>query len=341
MNIQSLAAYLLGDPKKNFKPSENFDWKQLFDFCGQGGLENLLFFRLKENPENSCPALYYERLSNLFDLSFARFSRMKAEVEELTEHFKKKGIGAGFIKGFPLALHYYPHPATRPMQDVDCIVRDEDLPGISEFLLQKGYSRLPDQSKIEKKPVFIKLLGPHVFSFEFHNKLHTSYSQGREGEWILGKNGIPVPEDLFLSILLHAKYFESSLRHFIDLGMVLSKTALQWEKVYSYAEKEKLLHHTLIQKQIFETLCPETTLWLPSSGRDARWTLKDKCVYGIRKQWGTGGKPHRSRRSKILDAFMHFLVYDDLCFALHTWLNKYLRFVRKEKYNRWMAGKLI
>ncbi len=339
MNIQCLVAYLLWGQKESLKGLKTCDWGRLTDFCCKAGLDNLLFFRLKEETENPCPPLYYERLSNLFDLSFARFSRMKAEVQELDDHFQKAGIEAGFIKGFPLALLYYPHPASRPMQDVDCIARDDDIPKISELLIQKGYSRLPDQSRIEKKPVFIKLLGPQVFSFEFHHKLHTSYCAGREGVWTLKKNGIPVPEDLFLSVLLHAKYFEGSLRHFIDLGMILSKTALQWEKVYAYAEKEKLLHHTLIQKKIFEFLFPKSDLW-PSKAKDPPlFTLKDKIVYGIRKKWGTGVSPSRSRGAKILDALIHFLVYDDLSFALHTWINKYLRFVRLKKYHRWMAGK--
>lgn len=341
MNIPCLAAYLLWNQKQSLEETESWEWGKVTDFCCQAGLENLLFFRLKEHPENPCPALYYERLSNFFDLSFARFSRMKAEVAELTEDLQKAGIEAGFIKGFPLALHYYPHPAARPMQDVDCIAREEDFPGISERLLQKGYSRLPDQSKIEKKPVFIKLLGPYIFSFEFHSKLHTSYSRGNEGLWTLDKNGNPAPEELFLSVLLHAKYFESSLRHFIDLGMILSKTPLQWEKVYAYAEKERLLHHALIQKKIFKSLFPETQLWLPPHGKQTPLTLRDKSVYGIRKRWGIGAPRPRSRQSKILDALMHFLVYDKFYFALHTWLNKYLRFVRLEKYTRWMAGKFI
>jgi len=58
----------------------------------------------------------------------------------LGEALQSRGIPVLFLKGMPLALQFYGHAGLRPMNDVDVLVRREDVPAVLEHLAGSGWS---------------------------------------------------------------------------------------------------------------------------------------------------------------------------------------------------------
>jgi hypothetical protein len=333
----SIPLFLSGSPEDSTSWDEK-DWTLVEKACHHAQLLALLCYRLKDNPLK-CPPSVVERLKNLFDLSFARAAFLKSEIEKISGLLLQNGLKLNFLKGYPLALRYYPHMACRTMQDVDCQATETDLHRILPLLRREGYSQLADQSRLEKKTTVIKLLGQHVFSIEFHRTLHTPYFPQLSPlpDNSFDPQGFPSPETLFLSILLHHKYYECSFRDLIDLHFVLKKNpGLNWKVILDYCFKERLHGHFLVMNQLYEKIFRNS------------WTRDDELFFQspffpkvlryplcqIRFQISLWRPKKRGLYEKICDAVLVFFVYDAFLTGIQCFINKYIRYVVSDKYRK-------
>lgn len=72
-------------------------------------------------------------------LSEARFIKKEAELLDILEAFKERGIVAISIKGVPLAYLLYRDPGVRTLKDIDILVRSSDINAAGEVMREKGY----------------------------------------------------------------------------------------------------------------------------------------------------------------------------------------------------------
>ena len=70
-----------------------------------------------------------------------RSARMRSQLERLALAFAEHSIGVTVLKGMHTAFGYFPDPGTRPMADIDLLIRPQDLDGACATLLVHGYER--------------------------------------------------------------------------------------------------------------------------------------------------------------------------------------------------------
>ena len=314
----------------SLKPEE---WERLNQTCLSTQIETLLYFRLRETPEHDCPSEIFSRLQNRFESAFAHAAVLKREVQEVLEASREAGIRMGFIKGFPLACRYYPHIATRVMQDIDFCCDESRLEDLGGLFKKLGYSIMPDQSRLERKTGFIKLIGQKVIAFEWHRSVYTSYRKKAKPVSFsdFDEEGMPSPELLLLSILLHHRFYEGSIRDFLDIEMVLSRKAVDWNTVTSYCREEKLSYHA----SMIQELCRDL-FHSPWSDKAALISVKAgplrKAFWGVKMRGVMLSLKKRGILEQFYDAMMMLFVYDSLLDSVEPFLNKYFRFVKPHKY---------
>jgi hypothetical protein len=311
-------------------------WEKFTALCTQAQLQTLLYYRLRENP-SLCPSAIQERLKNQFDLAFSHVARLKTETEQLSKKMQAAGLRLCFLKGYPLALKYYPHIASRIMQDIDCYATSEELELMKPIFKKQDYSILPCQSGLEHKLTFVKLLGPHVYSFEFHRSLYTSYlvKASPLPDNAFDKEGFPSPEVLFLSVLLHHRYYECSIRDLVDLQMIFLKHPnLDWELIKEFCQREKLTKHYVLTAELSSTFLQSQ--WSGKKGKTASFSFLQnwikKCLHGLRAGHALWRPKKRDWLTKLLDAVLSLVVYDDFSTGMHCFWNRYIRYVVWKKY---------
>ena len=72
-----------------------------------------------------------------------RSARMRSQLERLALAFAEHSIDVTVLKGMHTAFGYFPDPGTRPMADIDLLIRPQDLDGACATLLVHGYERHP------------------------------------------------------------------------------------------------------------------------------------------------------------------------------------------------------
>ncbi|MBN2144592.1 MAG: nucleotidyltransferase family protein [Candidatus Aureabacteria bacterium] len=331
--------HLLANDIIQWPPSwKEEDWEDYTQLCQHAQLTPLLYFRLRE-AHDGCPSAIMERLKNQFDLTFSHAARFRTETERLSGKIRSAGMRLCFLKGYPLSLTCYPHMACRIMQDIDCYAEPRELEKMKPFFKEAGYTLLRAQSGLEHKWTFVKLHGPHVYSFEFHRSLYTSYQnkQSPLPEHAFDREGFPSPEVLFLSVLLHHRYYECSIRDLLDLQMILLKhPSIDWKIIEAFCRREKLSSHLILMSKLssvfFHTPWPlpaESAGSLPA----IRKVIHDK-LYGLRSSHALWRPKERGWLAKIADAILVFFVYDDWITGFNCFWNKYIRFVDWKKYLR-------
>ena len=221
------------------------------------------------------------------------------------------------------------------MEDVDCLT-NLNADKINTIFKNRGYSKLAAQSKLEEKSSFIKMLGPHTFSFEMHRFIHTSYSHNIPTINItdlFNDDGFPKKETLFLSVLLHHKYFESTARDFFDLFFIINREGeLNWQFIYKICKDENLTNQLVIMKKTYYKLLK--ICW--PSARTYQINIINKLkiflLYHLRIKLALWLPKKRSWITKIMDIIAMFLVYDSFSKSLQCFINKYLKYVNFRKY---------
>jgi hypothetical protein len=86
------------------------------------------------------PDLIRTELESAFYATVLRYDQLRSSLAELGAALAAAGTSVIALKGLVLADHLYPHPACRPMEDIDLLVRPEDLEAASHTVVSLGYS---------------------------------------------------------------------------------------------------------------------------------------------------------------------------------------------------------
>ena len=237
------------------------EWDQLLRIARQHRLEPMLHWRARaDRTIAGAPQRFRDAIAATFRLQALRSLQLQLHVAAVHQAMRARDIPAIFLKGAFLAFHVYPHPALRPLRDLDVLVpRDQALLAF-ESLLRAGFKRHSEiQGSAQAWLECRKHLPPLVtadgyVSVEIHAELtevppgtgglfrsaneqlwERSIEQGVLGEQIRYLS----PTDQLLHIIVHAVYdhrLDNGPLVLHDIAGLLGHTELNWPLFWAMAE---------------------------------------------------------------------------------------------------------
>ena len=120
------------------------DWKTIMGMARQQRIVPLLHWQLDHTHSHLIvPQDIKTDLASDFKKATFRSLMLQREILLLHQILIKANIPYVALKGSYLAFHAYPHPAMRPLRDIDILVpRDKTLEAY-QLLIDQGLSRIP------------------------------------------------------------------------------------------------------------------------------------------------------------------------------------------------------
>lgn len=129
--------------------SEPLNWDYLLYEAEENSLTPLLARHVEEFAPTAVPPAVNEQLKKTCRANTMRNLYLTAQLIQVFELFRAKGIEAASYKGPVLAAQAYGDVALREFEDVDIVLRQRDLPAAHEVITGMGY-----------KPKFDWILSP-------------------------------------------------------------------------------------------------------------------------------------------------------------------------------------
>jgi hypothetical protein len=272
------------DPLRATSPPP--DWSAVLGFALRSGVISPLLDALRTHGElEHVPAFFQEELLNLRRRIGLRNAQLLGELETLSRAFAGAGIPLIFMKGAAFLSEGESDLSLRPMEDIDLLVKEQDLKAADGILAAEGY--VPDESWHSQEWYFRNHhhLAPRCHpgkgvTVEVHRNLLYPGSPFRidpEGLWERSRpsrracNGVRVlsAEDTVLYLCLHLSYthcFRGTLKTLLDIRRVvdLSGNGIHWDKVVQQAESwscaDGVLTVLLLARETLGVEIPAATL---------------------------------------------------------------------------------
>ena len=156
-------------------PPNRIDWPHFTALVKKHRLSSLLYYHLRQaNGKIILPAPVWKSLENEYHLRLARTVLNTHWLNEVLAGFQAEGIDAILLKGAHLAEAYYPHPALRPFDDVDLLIRPARAKQVRSLLEERGY-RLLEETDSAQKFFLLKAQKQGGFLLELHTGLQTPH----------------------------------------------------------------------------------------------------------------------------------------------------------------------
>jgi hypothetical protein len=232
-------------------------WDALTAVAEADGLAPALAFGLARHPDATVPGAVAARLAARFNVALARQVVMSRDRATLLRGLDDAQIPAIVLKGAYLGETVYPHPALRPMSDIDVLVRHGDRLRVDEVLRGLGYRRGTDAHSWGFDLAYDAATfydGPGGARVDVHWRLLNDPRFGwrrAEAEAVWDR-AVPVrlagapalalcPEDLVLALAAHLAVHHglSGLLWYWDLRLVLDRwsATLDWGELTGRAER--------------------------------------------------------------------------------------------------------
>jgi hypothetical protein len=271
-----LAALTSGPPPAAGPPA---GWDALAAAAETEGLGPALGYGLARLHDPTIPAAVAARLLAKFREALARHVVMSRDLATLLRALAAARIPTIPLKGAYLGETVYPHPALRPMSDIDVLVPMDDRLRVDEILRGLGYRRGSDAHSWAFDLAYDSATfydGPGGARVDVHWRLlnEPRYAWSRvdgDGVWdravpvtLAGERTLALsPEDLVLSLAAHLAVHHglSGLVWYWDLKLVLDRwsTTLDAEVLLARANRWRLrrvLHFVLHRLGAMFTTAP-------------------------------------------------------------------------------------
>ncbi len=254
---QGVLAWLAPEPTlaPDWQPTQ---WEAVLKMARQHRLLPLLHWRLlHEHRDWDVPEDVRQRLAQAFKRATLDALAWQRELLMVQAHLAQAGIPCLALKGAYLAVHSYPHPALRPLRDLDVLVPMAQVLAAQRCLLQAGYRavapgnweaclaskhHLPvleaptSRQKIELHfrlhPLTMRQ--PHAVAWErLHTQAVTATVAGQTVAYL-------APTDLLLHLIAHAVYqhrFDNGPLLLTDIAYLLQQDCIDWPKFWQAAEE--------------------------------------------------------------------------------------------------------
>jgi len=205
-------------------------------------------------------------------LAQARFStrirnlRWATELRQIAAAFRGADIALMMLKGSALQRTVYPDPSTRPMNDVDLLVRREDLQRVDELMTGLGFLRRTSLENHTPNPglesdeeaYYLKKVGDGILFVEVHTRTEVAERApvaSPTSLWdhrieVEGRDGLLVPtlepQMALRHLCLHlAKHnFDYGLMWLLDIRLYLERygSSIDWDEFIGGCERQTLPH---------------------------------------------------------------------------------------------------
>ena len=240
-------------------PAGETDWQAFAGLCEYHQVTPFVFCQLKA-AENASPAALVEYLQRRFYEISARNYRLAQEAVEIASFLQEQNITALAFKGPVAALAAYGDLALRQYQDIDLVVRDQDLLKTVNLLLLRGFkiatgSCRPDNGKDVSRNHEVTLAAPDKSYFI---DIHWRLASERAGVFVpdvermrdrvetvqlpAGSVSTFCREDLFVALCCHgAKHRWGRLKWLLDIAEILrSPVDLNWNRIETITSERPL-----------------------------------------------------------------------------------------------------
>lgn len=238
-------------------------WAQLQHMARQHRLEPLLHdagrgggavSNIPDEVAKSWAAAYQE--------SAMRTLAVKATLIKVNAILARFGIACAALKGARLAWHAYPHPALRPMRDLDLLVSPARARDAFQALVDNGFTlstsnTMPIDIALRERKHLPGLLDPATGTFvELHLRLFDRLDEANADallampdmllaklDWLkLGSQQIaflPATETL-LHLVVHSAYdhrFDNGPQIFRDVAVLIESASIDWQRFWTLARE--------------------------------------------------------------------------------------------------------
>lgn len=241
------------------------DWSYIINKAALHAVKPLLYYNLWKAGKNHIVPLYIMNdLQVTYQASVYRNVRIYNELGKILKVFETANIPIMALKGAALGEAVYRNIALRPMNDIDLLVKREDLPAVINLLPQMDYH--------PTKPENI----PPEWYYKYSSSIHYAKKGGTDAEidlhWNLvefpgvfpmrtkevweraqgleiggGKALTLSPEDMLVYLCYHASFhhtLNSELRSLCDIAEIIRINAagINWSNLLRYAAQSRLEH---------------------------------------------------------------------------------------------------
>jgi hypothetical protein len=127
------------------------DWQRLMDLALRHRVMPLLYERLRTMPSGAIPGDFMEELRRRYIANASRNEHMTRELVKVLDIMSAHGIRAMPIKGPVLAALAYGDISRRMFDDLDILLKVEDVEKAAKELLSLGYEPFIELSEAERK----------------------------------------------------------------------------------------------------------------------------------------------------------------------------------------------
>lgn len=232
------------------------DWDSLLQLALRHKVMPLLYGRLNTVSAQVVPTEFMERLRDYFYLNAARNHLFMEELCGILQLFETGGVRCVPYKGPILATALYGDVALRQFNDLDIMVRREDVTKASRLLRAEGFHEEHELTKAETASL-LKVECEHMF-FRPRGKIYLDLHWGFTPNYFpfkldtesIWKRLTPIavgkrqahsfsPEDLVLILSVNAgKEFWSHLGGLCDIAaLIRTYPGLDWERLVGEAKR--------------------------------------------------------------------------------------------------------
>jgi len=301
------------------KPDEAFEllsylvteeWNKLLAEAERQLVAPLLFsLMVNLNTTHGFEIFQKEQLHQTYSVNTIRNMLILHDAEIVLTALRNAGIPAAGLKGVYLLENVYPDIGSRSMNDIDLLVKKQDLPKSLAVLQELGY-QVETYFDLADENIDTKHVPPMTKPGHAIVELHWTLLEEDEPFTIdaeaLWQRALPAkianvdamtlgPEDLILHLCLHLTYqhyLTLGLRGLMDIAQVIHKfeKKIDWKKLAQIAqswgaERVTALTLKLVETQLGMPIPPEVfTLLIPESIEpklleDARLQLLDRVRF--------------------------------------------------------------
>ncbi len=255
-----LVEALLFESPRNAESFQRWVESVDFDKLDRGSLRLVpaLYDRFREDP--LCGP-YLGRMKGIYRFFMFRTNLLAADARRAVEALAATGLELLLFKGINLALRYHGNLALRPMDDVDILVRPEDIPKAEAVLLAQGWRYRYADSKKPRDIHSHDYINANQRGFDMH--WYTLYESPTEaidqGVWERAEQaewqGIPVRwmgrEDTVLVAMVNGLREPEAMRFewILDVAQVITaRPGFDWATVWAEAGRRQL------QRSVFDAM---------------------------------------------------------------------------------------
>jgi len=272
------------DSKKNLLILNSFtedNWKTFLTFISRNKLLPLVYSKLlKYKNELTIPRQIMNTIREEYLNTSAKNLTLSYDIKNFFDIMNMNKIEIMLLKGSYTAEKYYDNPALRPMCDIDMLVKKKDLNKILELLLENGYLiDKADNNAVQKfhMPILITKSGN---SIDFHADIYQNpfftwrhrINMARiwniaQKEKLYGVEVFCLPLEyniVYLCTKIIMDNFRGNLLQLYDIALILSKSKINWNKLYVVAAELDSLKDVFcilyFAKKLYYTNIPENVL---------------------------------------------------------------------------------